>query len=83
MNSVQTENKLGAVDALVVACRRYPGLDPRDVLEAIDDPQWSSSGPINDWRNNIISDVIEIWGLLGHEARLAFYLQAAADSFCE
>ena len=38
---------------LLTACREYPGLDPRDPLEAIADPQWDSASRTNDWRNAV------------------------------
>ncbi len=71
------------VAELLDACREYRGLDPRDVLEAIADPQWDDAGPINDWRNRIGETLIDLWESLPIEARLVAYLRASFDAFCE
>ncbi len=68
---------------LIAACRQYPGLDPRDVLEAIDDPQWNDASRTNDWRNYVNSQVRCDWHQLPRPARLVAYLMSASRSFSE
>lgn len=61
---------------LVERCRRYRGLDPRDPLEAIEDPQWDDAGSISDWRNYVPDSIKRCWGGLSLDARVVTYLQA-------
>lgn len=65
------------IQELLAACRRYRGLDPRDVLEAIEDPQWYRAKATNDWRNQVPAEFMEMWDRLSPEARLSVYLFSA------
>jgi hypothetical protein len=82
VKNVQTKNK-SAVDELVAACREHPGLDPRDVLVAIADPQWGNASRKNDWRMRVDALVIDLWGDLSLDAKLALYLTASSQSFLD
>ncbi len=64
---------------LIAACRQNRGLDPRDVLDAIDDPQWERACHTNDWRSVVVDSVVDIWPFLGVEARLVAYLTASVE----
>jgi hypothetical protein len=64
---------------LLEACREYPGLDPRDPLDAVADPQWGDASRTNDWRNHIPPSVSELWDGIPLEGRLAAYLMGARD----
>ncbi len=68
------------IKRLIEACRRFPGLDPRDVLKAIDDPQWGDASRTNDWRNGVLGTVSDLWDDLPIEARLVAYLTAAVEA---
>ena len=66
------------VEHLIAACREYPGLDPRDVLEAIADPQWCDASRPNDWRNFVGCELVEIWESLPMDSRLVAYLMSSS-----
>lgn len=65
------------VEVLLRLCREEMTLDPRDVLEAVNDPQWNKAGRVHDWRNHIQGGLEDIWDQLGLDARLSLYLTAA------
>jgi len=76
LKTTETE-KRAAVERLIAECRQFPGLDTRDVLEAIDDPQFQKARATNDWRNAVDETVMEVWTDLPVEARLVGYLHGS------
>ena len=71
------------IEQLAAACREYPGLDPRDPLDAIKDPQWEDACRTNDWRNYVSYHVASLWDSLSVESRLVAYLTGAVQSLLE
>jgi len=71
------------IERLIAACRLYPGLDPRDVVDAVGSPCWSDAYSVNDWRNHVHFVLVDDWDALCLEARLVVYLQAAATASIE
>jgi len=82
VKTTETE-KSAVVERLAKACRNNLGLDPRDPLAAIQDPQWDKARRTNDWRNYIEPDLIDVWEQLSDEARLSAYLTAASQTYFE
>jgi len=84
MTDSPTETKSNVcIATLLSACRPFRGLDPRGVMDAIDDPRWDDAGPINDWRNRVGDTIVDIWDDLPVEARLVAYFKASVDAFFE
>lgn len=72
-----TEHYPEHVQWLIEACRKYSGLDPRDVLDAINDPQWGRAKRVSDWRNEVVGEIEALWCELTLEGRLVAYLAAS------
>lgn len=72
-----------AVARLLEASRKLPGLDPRDPLDAVADPQWGRASRTNDWRNHVEPEIINVWDELSLDARIVAYLLGASDSWLE
>ena len=71
------------IERLLALCRQYPGLDPRDVLEAVANPQWGEAARTNDWRQYVCASVVELWPGLSQESRLVSYLSASVAAHFE
>lgn len=68
------------IDELIAQCNAEFNTDPRDVLEAIADPQWENRNKVHDWRTHVKSSIQDLWQHLSLDARIALYLDAAVEA---
>jgi hypothetical protein len=80
---VATVTNAHCIEKLAESCKQYRGLDPRDFLELVANPQWGKAHRTNDWRNHVPDAVAERWADLSLEARLVAYLIAVVESSLE
>ncbi|BBO30833.1 hypothetical protein PLANPX_0445 [Lacipirellula parvula] len=62
------------MESIINAAEKIGHICAKDVLAAIEKPDWASAGRRYDWRNHIPYQLHDSWANLGTEAKLVAYI---------